>query len=236
MIWASCLKSPYLILMYNQDWELLISSFSKKGEPFFVPCKGTRVNKNEIIPTKVTVTQLPLDHLFSLYLILTLLWCVRCPSPPSFVIIIGLSWLLNITVQVYSFQLRSSSHCLLYIQVFSPFYLNVGAFNDFYTYGMVPISTLSMFLVSTYYQRFTSVTQSNALRPHGLQHAKLPCPSPTQTHIHQVGDAIQPSHPLLSPSPPALNLSQHRSLFQWLNYILCWLLILFVDCFLSRVH
>ena len=35
-----------------------------------------------------------------------------------------------------------------------------------------------------------------------------------QTHIHRVSDAIQPSHPLLSPSPPALNLSQHQSLFQ----------------------
>ena len=36
----------------------------------------------------------------------------------------------------------------------------------------------------------------------------------TQTHVHQVSDAIQPSHPLLSPSPPAPNSSQHQSLFQ----------------------
>ena len=36
----------------------------------------------------------------------------------------------------------------------------------------------------------------------------------TQTHVHRVGDAIQPSHPLLSPSPPAPNPSQHHSLFQ----------------------
>ena len=36
----------------------------------------------------------------------------------------------------------------------------------------------------------------------------------TQTHVHRVGDAIQPSHPLLSPSPPAPNPSQHQSLFQ----------------------
>ena len=35
-------------------------------------------------------------------------------------------------------------------------------------------------------------------------------PESTQTHVHWVGDAIQPSHPLLSPSPPALNLSQHQ--------------------------
>ena len=38
-------------------------------------------------------------------------------------------------------------------------------------------------------------------------------PEFTQTHVHQVSDAIQPSHPLSSPSPPALNLSQHQSLF-----------------------
>ena len=35
-----------------------------------------------------------------------------------------------------------------------------------------------------------------------------------QTHVHQVGDAIQTSHPLSSPSPPAFNLSQHQGLFQ----------------------
>ena len=37
----------------------------------------------------------------------------------------------------------------------------------------------------------------------------------TQTHIHQVGGAIPPSHPLSSPSPPAFNLSQHQGFFQW---------------------
>ena len=39
----------------------------------------------------------------------------------------------------------------------------------------------------------------------------------TQTHVHWVGDAIQPSHPLSSPSPPALNLSQHQDLFKWVQ-------------------
>ena len=38
-----------------------------------------------------------------------------------------------------------------------------------------------------------------------------------QTHVHWVGDAIQPSHPLLLPSPPAFNLSQHQGLFQWVS-------------------
>ena len=42
-------------------------------------------------------------------------------------------------------------------------------------------------------------------------------PELAQTHVHQVGDAIQPSHPLSSPSPPAFNLSQHQGFFQWLS-------------------
>ena len=42
-------------------------------------------------------------------------------------------------------------------------------------------------------------------------------PKFTQTHVHRVGDTIQPSHPLSSLSPPALNLSQHQGLFQWVN-------------------
>ena len=46
-------------------------------------------------------------------------------------------------------------------------------------------------------------------------HHKLP--EFTQTHAHRVGDAIQPSHPLSSPSPPAPNPSQHQGLFQWVN-------------------
>ena len=58
---------------------------------------------------------------------------------------------------------------------------------------------------------------SNSLLPHGLQHPGLPVhhqlPELAQTHVHLDGDAIQPSHPLLSPSPPAFNLSHHQGLF-----------------------
>ena len=42
-------------------------------------------------------------------------------------------------------------------------------------------------------------------------------PELAQTHIHRVGDAIQPSHPLSSPSPPTFNLSQHQGLFKWVS-------------------
>ena len=62
--------------------------------------------------------------------------------------------------------------------------------------------------------QFSRSVTSDSLRPRELQHARHPCPLPTprvQTHIHPVGDATQPSHPLLPPSPSALNLSQHQS-------------------------
>ena len=69
--------------------------------------------------------------------------------------------------------------------------------------------------------QFSRSVMSSSLPPHGPQHTRLPCPSPTpelaQTYVHQVGDAIQPSHPLSSPSPPTFNLSQHQGLFKWVS-------------------
>ena len=47
-------------------------------------------------------------------------------------------------------------------------------------------------------------------------------PEFTHTQAHWVGDAIQPSHPLSSPSPPAFNLSQHQVLFQWVSSSIRW--------------
>ena len=71
---------------------------------------------------------------------------------------------------------------------------------------------------SDLFRSVQSSVMSNSLWPHGLQHSRLPCPSPlpelTQTHIHRVGDTIQPSHALLSPSPLSFNLPQHQGLFQ----------------------
>ena len=71
--------------------------------------------------------------------------------------------------------------------------------------------------------QFSSVAQScltlcdpmNRSTPGLPVHHHLP--EFTQTHVHRVGDAIQPSHPRSSPSPPAPNPSQHQSLFQWVN-------------------
>ena len=70
--------------------------------------------------------------------------------------------------------------------------------------------------------QFSSVTQSCLILCDPVNHSTpgLPVhhqlPEFTQTHLHQAGDAIQPSHPLSSPSPTP-NLSQHQGLFQWVN-------------------
>ena len=109
-------------------------------------------------------------------------------------------------------------------------------------------------MVSTHSVQFSCSVMSESLRPHGLQHARPPCPSPiqlisdiqilfsclvmtlsnpvdcsmpgfpilhhllelSQTHLHWIGDANQPSGPLLSTSP-AFNFSQHQDLFQWVS-------------------
>ena len=79
---------------------------------------------------------------------------------------------------------------------------------------------LSEFFQSLIHTQFSSVTQlcptlwepMNCSTPGLTVHHQLP--EFTETHVHRVGDAIQPSHPLSSPSPPTLNPSQHQGLFQ----------------------
>ena len=88
-----------------------------------------------------------------------------------------------------------------------------GNRNDKYWVNVIECSLL----------QFSSVAKScptlcdpkNHSTPGLLVHHHLP--EFTQTHVHRVGDAIQSSHPLSSPSPPAPNPSQHQSLFQWVN-------------------
>ena len=73
------------------------------------------------------------------------------------------------------------------------------------------------------YIQFISVTQLCPTLCNPMNHSMpvLPVhhqlPELTQTHVHWVGDAIQPSHPLSSPSPPALYLSQYQGLFKWVS-------------------
>ena len=69
--------------------------------------------------------------------------------------------------------------------------------------------------------QFSRSVVSDSLRPHGLQYARLPCPSPTPG-VYSNSCLLsqwchQPSHPLLSPSPLAFNLSQRQGLFKWVS-------------------
>ena len=88
----------------------------------------------------------------------------------------------------------------------------------------IPISSHCPFVPKPLHRcQFSSVAQlcptlcdpMNRSTPGLPVHHQLP--EFTQTHVHRVGDAIQPSHPLSSPSPPAFNPSQHQGLFQWVN-------------------
>ena len=82
---------------------------------------------------------------------------------------------------------------------------------------------LAVTLPAKCYYQFRSAAQScptpcdpiNRSTPGLPVHHQLP--ESTQTHVHRVSDAIQPSYPLSSPSPPAPNPSQHQGLFQWVN-------------------
>ena len=74
-------------------------------------------------------------------------------------------------------------------------------------------------------QSSLSVT-SNSLRPHGLQHTRLPCPSPTPRAYSNSCPLSQWCHPTISssaiPSPPAFNFFQHQGLSQWVSFCIRW--------------
>ena len=95
---------------------------------------------------------------------------------------------------------------------------NKGVLSNFFRRILVRMRTLTFRSV-----QFSSVTQScptlcnpmDCSTPGFPVHHQLP--DLAQTHVHWVGDAIQLSHPLSSPPPPAFNLSQHQGLFKWVS-------------------
>ena len=97
--------------------------------------------------------------------------------------------------------------------------------SQFYTSGGQSIgASASASVLPMNSVQFSSVAQScltlwdsmDCSTPGFPVHHQLP--ELTQTHVHRVSDAIQPSHPLSSPFPPALNLSQHQGLFRWVSF------------------
>ena len=118
-------------------------------------------------------------------------------------------------------------------QSFSPFTLMPPPLSPLTTISMFlgpeSISVMCLFNCFIFYflhissVKFSTVTQScpTLCDPVNRSTPGLPVnhqlPEFTQTHVHRVSDAIQPSHPPLSHSPPAPNPSQHQGLFQWVN-------------------
>ena len=124
------------------------------------------------------------------------------------------------------FHKCSFSYCLFYLcQLFQE---SVFSLRSIFKFSMLPtrlilsvnFSFVVSFSVCKFSVQFSSVSQScptlcdpmNRSTPGLPVHHQLP--EFTQTHAHRVNDAIQPSHPLSSPFPPAPNPSQHQSLFQ----------------------
>ena len=118
-----------------------------------------------------------------------------------------LAW-TNVThaIPVSPLLTYSICHCfssVWFIQIYKSFCLSALTFTSFSPFS-----------------QFSSVAQScltlwdpmDCSTPGFPVHHQLP--EPTQTHVHRMGDAIQPSHHLSSPSPPAFNLSQHQGLFK----------------------
>ena len=98
-----------------------------------------------------------------------------------------------------------------------------SAFNAVWSFGYWTIFDILNTEPRLFSVQFSSVAQScptlcdpmNRRMPGLPVHHQLP--ELTQTHVHRVSDAIQPSHPRSCPSPPAPNPCQHQSLFQWVN-------------------
>ena len=120
-------------------------------------------------------------------------------------------WILS-SYQPYRLQIFSSIQKVVFLSIVSFSLKNLLSLTrpHFFILLLFPLSSV----------HFSSVTQScptlcdpmNRSMPGLPVHHQLP--EFIQTHVHQVSDAIQPSHPLSSPSPPAPNPSQHHSLFQ----------------------
>ena len=99
----------------------------------------------------------------------------------------------------------------------------VSFFSFFLIIIMFKLASLMNYFYLSKSVQFSSVAQSCPTLCDLMNHSTSglsvhhQLPESTQAHVHWVGDAIQPSHPLLSPLPRALNLSQHQGFFQWVS-------------------
>ena len=146
----------------------------------------------------------------------SLLWL--CPTNhAAFCALIGLFVTVTALLGYHShtIQFTHLEYRAQWFLIYSHNFATITTFN-FKTSSLPQTETLCSLTVNLFPLNYSS-PQFSSVRPTlcDTMNARPPCPS--QTHVHWVSDAIQPSHPLSSPSPPALNLSQHQSLFKWVN-------------------
>ena len=116
-------------------------------------------------------------------------------------------WLIQVFQSCFLLAIVKFSFPISFVFLIGPYFL--------------PLSTRIFTKLPQFYSSVQSLSHVQLCNPmnHSMQglpiHHQLP--EFTHTHVHWIGDAIQPSHPLSSPSPPALSLSQHQGLFQWVS-------------------
>ena len=110
---------------------------------------------------------------------------------------------LNWNSVIIAIQYSSTFSLRLFILIWTPASFNLHTTSSFSFSSVQSLSSV----------RFCN--PMNCSTPGLPVHHQLP--GSTQIHVHRVSDAIWPSHPLLSPSPPALNLFQHQGLFKWVS-------------------
>ena len=135
-----------------------------------------------------------------------------CPFPIPSLCICSIWLFLNYVLHIFSNRHVVDLQCCV------SFWCRAKWFSYTYIY----ILSVIFFTIMVYSVQFSCSVMYNSWQPHELysmpglpvHHQLLEF---TQTDAHWVGDAIQPSHPLSSLSPPALNLSQHQGLFKWIS-------------------
>ena len=133
-------------------------------------------------------------------------------------IILLLKWIIvDRTWCQYDIKVQAKAKELKHANLYNHKYWNFKQYNTWILQQGWSMSSISSVQFSSFAQSCPTLCNPMNRSTPGLpvQHQ---LPEFTQTHVHWVSDAIQPSHPLSSPSPPALNLPQHQGLSQWVSF------------------
>ena len=121
-----------------------------------------------------------------------------------------LLWSLTASYKIKTLTKDKKGSLLNYLLKYSHFKYFSGHITNFRSINITTYTFSSV--------QFSRSVMSNSLRPHGLQDARPPCPSPTPRVYPNSCQLSRWCHPtMLSPSPPAPNPSQHQGLFQWVS-------------------